>query len=377
MNTGKIKILFAIGRLSVGGAEKLLVRQLPAVDRQKFESHLLTLFPEKKDSFERELVLEEGRWKKLNFRSVFDVVSWRQLFQFLKKEKFDVVVTSLFSANLMVRAAAILLRVPVIVSFEQNLYPDKYRWQIWADWLLAKWTDKIIASSEAVRRFTAEQERIPIGKFLTMHIPPLLEMQKAGNPDLVRKELGIPAGAKIILTVSRLVEEKGHRYLVEAAQKVLKEFPDVYFVIVGWGPLEESLKSTVNSQMSNVISSQVIFPGRMDIRDVLPLADIYAEPSVMTDLPIAIMEAMRLGKPIVATKVGEIPVFVRDGESGFLVEPKDTSALAEKIICLLKDGGLRKKFGIAAEKIVRQYSFEEYEKNFEDLILEIYEKRKS
>lgn len=368
MNAGKIKILFAIGRLSVGGAEKLLVRQLPAVDRQKFDPHLLTLFSEKKDSFEKEVRLEAGRWKKLNFRSLLDLVSWRQLFQFLKKEKFDVVATSLFSANLMVRAAAILLRVPVIVSFEQNLYPDKHRWQIWADWLLAKWTDKIIASSEAVRRFTAEQENIPIGKFLTMHIPPLLETRKAGNPDLVRKELGIPAGTKIILTVSRLVEEKGHRYLVEAAKKVLKEFPDVYFVIVGWGPLEQSLKSQV---LSLKLNGKVLFPGRMDIQDVLPLADIYVEPAVMTDLPIAIMEAMRLEKPIVSTNIGEIPIFVRDSESGFLVEPKDPPALAEKIICLLKDGGLRKKFGTAAEKIVRQYSLKEYEKNFEDLIFKI------
>lgn len=374
MNTGKIKILFAIGRLSVGGAEKLLVRQLPAVDHQKFEPYLLTLFSEKPDSFEKEVRLEARRWKKLNFRSLLDLVSWRQLFQFLKKEKFYVVVTSLFSANLIVRAAAILLRVPMIISFEQNLYPDKHRWQIWADWLLAKWTDKIIASSETVRRFTAGQERIPIEKFLTMYIPPLLEMEKARNPDLVRKELGIPAGAKIILTVSRLVEEKGHRYLVEAAKKVLKEFPDVYFVIVGWGPLEESLKSMVNTSLpaGRQEMSNVILPGRMDIRDVLPLADIYIEPAVMTDLPIAIMEAMRLEKPIVSTNIGEIPVFVRDNESGFLVEPKDPSALAEKIIHLLKNEGLREKFGSAAQKIVSRYSLEEYEKNFEDLILKIY-----
>lgn len=362
----KFKILFAIGRLSVGGAEKILVKQLRAIDAGKFDPYLLTLFDEQRDSFGSEVVLDGDHWQKINFRSLFDVASWWKLFSYMRREKFDAVATSLFSANLMVRIVAIALRVPVIVSFEQNLYPDKHSWQIWMDRLLAKWTDKIIACSEAVREFTSAQENIPIGKFVTMHIPPLLEMQKARNPDLVRKELGIPTGARIILTVSRLVKEKGHRYLVDAAKKVLEEFPDAYFVIVGWGPLEKELKLQItNYQLQN----RVILPGRMDIRDVLPLADIYAEPAVMTDLPIAIMEAMRLGRPIVASAIGEIPVFVRDGETGFLVPPSDPPALAEKIIRLLKNEDLRGKFGAAAEQAVSKYSLEEYESRFEDLIL--------
>jgi len=240
------------------------------------------------------------------------------------------------------------------------------------DWLLAKWTDKIIVDSEAVRQFTAKQENIPIDKFLLMYIPPLLDMIGARNPDLVRKELGLPPSAKIILTVSRLVEEKGHRYLVDAAKKVLEEFPDAYFVIVGWGPLENSLKSQVKSLG---LRERVFLPGRMDIRDVLPLADIYAEPAVMTDLPIAIMEAMRLAKPIVASTIGEIPVFVQDGKTGFLVNPKDSDSLAKKITQLLKDQALRQKFGKTAEQTVQRYSLEEYEKNFEDLVLKIYQNK--
>ena len=368
----KLKILFTIGRLSVGGAEKLLVKQLPVVSKEKFDPYLLTLFSEQKDSFVSEIILNSDHWKKLDFRSLFDLISWFRVFNFLRKEKFDAVITSLFSANLIVRILSILLRIPMIISYEHNLYPDKHRWQIWMDWLLAKWTDKIIVDSEAVRQFTAKQENIPIDKFLLMYIPPLLDMIGARNPDLVRKELGLPPSAKIILTVSRLVEEKGHRYLVDAAKKVLEEFPDAYFVIVGWGPLENSLKSQVKSLG---LHERVFLPGRMDIRDVLPLADIYAEPAVMTDLPIAIMEAMRLAKPIVASTIGEIPVFVQDGKTGFLVNPKDSDSLAKKITQLLKDRVLRQKFGKTAEQTVQRYSLEEYEKNFEDLVLKIYQSK--
>ena len=361
----KIKILFAIGRLSVGGAEKLLVKQLPVIDSRKFDPYLLTLFSEQKDSFSSEIILEEKHWKKLNFLSLFDIFSWWELWGYLRREKFDAVVTSLFSANLIVRILAILSRVPVIVSYEHNLYPNKHRWQILVDWFLAKWTDKIIVDSEAVRKFTAGQENIPIENFLLMYIPPLLDLKIRKDPALVRQELGIPRDVPVILTVSRLVEEKGHRYLVEAAKNVLGEFPNVYFVIVGWGPLEESLKSQVSSLG---LGDRVFLPGRMDIQEVLPVADIYAEPAVMTDLPIAIMEAMRRGKPIVASFIGEIPVFVQDGKTGFLVKPENSIMLAKKIIQLLENRELGKKFGSAAEQVVRKYSLEEYERQFEELI---------
>ncbi|MBU6415501.1 glycosyltransferase, partial [Patescibacteria group bacterium] len=172
-----IKILFAIGRLSVGGGEKLLVRQLQHIDRQKFDPYLLTLFPEQKDSFEEMLyaTVSEGaqffetRWKKMKFRGLFDAVSWFQLIRFLRKEKFDAVATSLFSANLIVRFALLCAGAPAaLVSYEHNIYADKHRWQIIADRFLARWTQKIIVDSEIVKRFTAEQERIPIDKFLTL-----------------------------------------------------------------------------------------------------------------------------------------------------------------------------------------------------------------
>src|SRR3989344_9582951 len=98
MKTKKLKILFAIGRLSVGGAEKLLVNQLPVVDKEKFDSYLLTLFPEKKSAtFEEKIVLAGDRWKKLNFRSLFDLTALRPLFQYLRREKFDPGIPGLFS----------------------------------------------------------------------------------------------------------------------------------------------------------------------------------------------------------------------------------------------------------------------------------------
>ena len=360
----KIKILFAIGRLSVGGAEKLLVRQLQAIDTDKFEPFLLTLFPEKPESFAKEIVLDSAHWKKLNFQSLLDLVAWYRLFSFLRKEKFNAVVTSLFSANLIARIAAIWAGIPVIITHEHNLYPEKKQWQIWADWWLAKWTDRILVDADAAKKFTAEQEKIPIAKFVTLNIPPLLELSSS-DPGAVKDKLGIPRSALVVLTVSRLVEEKGHCYLIEAAKKVLSKVPNAYFVIVGWGHLESALKKLVKDFG---LEDRIILPGKMDIGEVLPIADIYADPVLKIDLPVAIMEAFYLGKPVVASAVGDIPAFVEDGENGFLVAPKDVSGLAEKIILLLENESLRKKFGQAGNDRVRPFTLDKYMEKFEKLI---------
>jgi len=370
-STGKIKVLFAIGRLSVGGAEKLLVNQLPAVNSDKFDAYLLTLFPEKKEAtFEEKIILADDHWIKLNFRSLFDLFAWISLFRFLKKENFDAVVTALFSANLIVRIAAIITGIPVIISHEHNIYEDKHRWQIWMDWILSKWTDKIITDSDAAKFFTVKQENIPEEKFITMYAPSFVDKSKGKDPDLIKRELGLSADAKVILTISRLVTEKGHKHLIDAAKLVLEEFPNAYFLIVGWGPLENSLKSKV---ISLKLDSRVLFPGlflgKSDIENILPVADICVDPSIRTDMPFAIMEALSFGKPVVASAIGDIPVFVRNNETGFTVPPADSVKLAEKILVLLKDEELRKKMGKAGAEIVRPYTMGNYEKKLEDFIV--------
>ncbi|MDO8521787.1 MAG: glycosyltransferase [bacterium] len=364
MNAGeekKVKILFAIGRFSVGGAEKLLVRQINALDKKRFAPSLITLFDEQKDTFANRVRIDEC----FRFRFILDVPAFLRLYRYLRRKNFDVVVTSLFSANFLVRVAAIFARVPTIISYEHNIYPNKHGWQIFMDWLLAKRTARIIVDSEAARAFTARQEGIALEKFVTLFIPPLLEQRPPMDAAALRTRLAIPLRAPVVLTVSRLVSDKGHTHLIEAAKNVLARFPDAYFLIVGWGPLQDDLKKQAESLG---ISSHVLLLGRMDIQDVLPLADVYVDSSISTDLPVAIMEAMREGKAIVATSVGDVPVFIQNQKTGILVEPKNPASLAAGIEMLLTDAALRAKLGEGAKKKVQEYSLDAYMKAFEGLI---------
>lgn len=106
----------------------------------------------------------------------------------------------------------------------------------------------------------------------------------------------------------------------------------------------------------------------MDIKDVLPYADVYVEPAVMVDIGIAMLEAMKLKKPIVATCVGEIPVFVHDNENGYLVDPSNTDGLADRILMILSDPGLGRQFGEAAARTISRYTIEGYMQSLEELV---------
>ncbi|MBI5456428.1 glycosyltransferase [Candidatus Kaiserbacteria bacterium] len=370
MTAKRVKVLFAIPRCSVGGAEKLLVRQLEALDRVRFEPFFITLFDEQKETLAGSARIDRC----FRFRRTWDIVAFFRLVSYVRRGRFDVVVTHLFSANLLVRGAAILAGVPCIISYEHNIYPNKRQWQIFMDKLLSKKTARIIVDSNVARDFTAGQEKIPIEKFLTLHIPPLLK-EKVSRPNSeLRRELGIPGSDRIVLTVSRLVEEKGHTYLVKAAQQVLQQHPHTTFLVVGWGPLQQELREEAARLR---IEDRVLFPGQLDIQDVLPLADVYVDPAVSTDLPIAIMEAMREGRAIVSTNVGDIPLFVGHGVTGLIAEPRDPHGLASHITALLADASRREQLGNAARERVKKYSMPEYMKEFEALILELYDQRKN
>jgi glycosyltransferase involved in cell wall biosynthesis len=251
------------------------------------------------------------------------------------------------------------------VSYEHNIYPNKRFWQIIADKALSLFTDKIIADSDAAKNFTARQESIPPEKFLTIIIPPLLDSKPRRTREQVLSDLGIPRDALVVVTVSRLVVDKGHTYLVEAVPRVLAEHKDAYFLIGGWGPLKDDLEAQV-ARLG--IGEHVRILGRVDGQEFTSMADIYVDPSISTDLPIGIMEAMTKGKAIVATEVGEIPNFVVHEKTGLIVPPKNSLALSAAINHMLGDADMREKYAAASEQKVSQYSMENYMRTFDTLI---------
>ena len=168
----------------------------------------------------------------------------------------------------------------------------------------------------------------------------------------IRESLSIEAQSQIIGTVGMLAPVKDHITLLKAANKVVRVRPDVVFLIVGGGELEGALKAEADKLG---IENNVRITGfRNDVGSLLHVMDIFVLSSVSEGLPLCLLEAMASGKPVVATNVGGNPEIVVNGETGFLVPPRDPDSLAASILSLLQDRRLASHFGMNGQRRVSE-----------------------
>ena len=312
----KIKILFTIGNLDVGGAEKLVINQIKNIDKNKFEPYLCTLFPYGPHDYSK--VFEELKgipYTKFVFKGPLDIFNWAKVYSFLRNEKFDIFCCHLFESNFIIRVVNFFVgRKPVFI-FEHNIYWKKQWWKILADKLLLKRTAKIFVDSQAILNFTSSQEKIDQNKFAILPYPIELSEKKDFNLVKIKENLGLPQESLVVGSVARFVEQKGLPYLISAAAKVLGSIgrQDVYFLLVGYGKMEVELINLVDELK---IESRFIIKGAKDIKEILPILDIFVISSLWEGQPIAMLEAMASGCPVVATKVGGIPEILVEEKNG-------------------------------------------------------------
>jgi glycosyltransferase involved in cell wall biosynthesis len=145
----------------------------------------------------------------------------------------------------------------------------------------------------------------------------------------IRAELGLPLDARLVLTVGRMTEQKGHRHLLHAVPHIIRRHPDAYFLWGGVGPLWDSLRREVR-QMG--LEERVHFLGQHeDVADLMCSSDLFVLPSLFEGLPLCALEAMDAGLPIVGTRVCGTNEVVEDGVTGLLVEPGEPVALAHAV----------------------------------------------
>jgi glycosyltransferase involved in cell wall biosynthesis len=226
-----------------------------------------------------------------------------------------------------------------------------------------KSADKVIAVSNATAEEAIRFYRLPRNRVVAinngMNLPNLLNSR-------VKKE----NEEQIILSVGRLVWNKGHKYLVDAMPAVLSECPSARLFIVGVGDQRKPLQSQAKKLH---IEGAVEFLGKVSTEKLHSLyseADVFVHPSLYDPAPIAVLEAMSMGKPVVATHVGGIPEFITNGVDGLLVEPRNSSQLARAITDILSDSSMRRRLGQEARKrIEKEFTWEAVAKK----TLEFYE----
>jgi glycosyltransferase involved in cell wall biosynthesis len=171
----------------------------------------------------------------------------------------------------------------------------------------------------------------------------------------LRQTLGLD-GQKVVTFSGRFFPIKGVKYLIQAAEIILAEQPDTVFLLLGDGPERPQLEA----MGAEIDPSRFKFLGfRSDVPAILNLSDIFVLPSLSEGLSQAILEAYACGLPVVCTAVGGTPDLVRDAENGFLVEPRNSSSLAQRILTLLQQQSLAKRIGAYnRDFVVDNYSLE-------------------
>jgi glycosyltransferase involved in cell wall biosynthesis len=241
-------------------------------------------------------------------------------------------------------AGAILARVPAIVATVQLYVEFPLDFSIFVQQrLIVAGAGRYVAVSQEVAQRLIHKLHWPTRKVRVIH-----NCVSATNFDPIRTQPIERPDRPVVLTVARLDEQKGHRYLIEAAAQV----PEAQFVLAGDGPLRALLET--QARLLGV-EQRVRFLGhRDDIGDLLADCDVFVLPSLYEGLPLAILEAMSAGKPVIATKIGGTDEAVISGETGLLVPPSDPTALAAAIRTVLSDRHLAQRLALAGQARVKQ-----------------------
>jgi glycosyltransferase involved in cell wall biosynthesis len=203
---------------------------------------------------------------------------------------------------------------------------------------LARRTARIVCITEALRRFTVERVGLPAGKVTVIHYG----LDDLPRPWATNPPSPVPAGARVLLSVSRLTEQKG---LDTAVRALAGLSPDTVLVVLGEGPLRGPLTALARELG---VDRRLFLLGRVgDVAEWYRRADLLVHPARWEGFGLALLEGMLAGLPVVATSVSSIPEIVADGETGLLVDPGEASALAAAIERLLGDDELRRRYGEA------------------------------
>ena len=284
--------------------------------------------------------------------------AFRQLCRLIRDWHPQIVHTNSSKAGLLGRAAAWVCRTPAIIYTAHGFVLSEplgtsTRALYWgAEKVGALVGDRTIAVSECDRRLAMRYRLTTAKKIATIPngIDPWSEPQSQQVGAEARAAVGLPAAGPLIGTVANFYPTKGLRYFIEACALVRERRPDAHFVLIGDGEEAPTLRDLTDRRG---LGSAVAFLGRRaDAARLMGLFDIFVMSSIKEGLPFALLEAMRLGRPIVATRVGGIPETLGAGADRSLVPPGDPVALAGAILTLLEDPATARAVGAAARQRV-------------------------
>jgi len=369
-NAGKnerpIRVLHIITRMIVGGAQENTLLSVVGLDAMpEYEVTLVSgidrgregeLLSQARETTHLIVVPEMGR----SINPFSDVIALVKLYRIIRAGRYHIVHTHSSKAGVLGRAAAWLARTPIIVHTLHSLvFHDYQPWIVNRSWWLikkvfARITDYFISVSEVISEKAIAAGVDKPEKFRTVYSG--MELDWFLNADFdaasVRQEFGIPPDAPVVGKIARLFPLKGHDQLMDAAPEIVKQVPNVRFLLIGDGILLEHLEERATGYG---IRENFVFAGllpRERIPEMISAMDVVVHTSLREGLARVLPQALAMGKPCVAFDIDGAREVVITEKTGYLVDAFDSAGLAEGVVKLLKDEGLRNKFGRNGQKHV-------------------------
>lgn len=356
-----------------GGGEQVFLNIARNIDREQYNPSVILL---KKGWLYDQLSQDDIKITIISSQRSWDLSFLYRLIKSCRQQKIDVIHSHFTGANLYASLAGSILRIPVVVTFHNELILPWWScsYSKFKHFLIRNFASRIVMVAEFMKKDYVNIAKYPPNKLLTIYNGIDLDRDKVDiDSTALRKELGLRDDDLLVGHVANLRPPKGHEYLIRAAKLICEILPNVKFLLVGEDN-RENLKGDIEKQIYDLnLNENVKLLGyRADVPELLRLIDVFVLPSISEGHPLSVIEAMAASRPIVATNVGGLPEIVEDGLNGYLVKSENPSALAEKILVLLKNKNLREQMGKMGRKTVEEnFSIKTMIDNYQNLYREL------
>jgi glycosyltransferase involved in cell wall biosynthesis len=347
------------------GVKRLFAWMLPRFDPARFNVSLVSL---RKKDLSEETLDSLGIETTYLHRSKFDPGTLTALLKVIDRKQVDILHLHGYGATTFGRMAGAVRRLPTILHEHANLTDTPWFQKI-ADAALEPFTDIAIAVSRSTAEFVIKARRVPERKVRVVYLgAPVDEFSRPRSAEEVaeaRRELGIMPDEFVVGTVTRLHDSKGNSYLIDAARLVVDERPQTKFLLVGEGPLRDSLEAQARRLE---LGNRFVFVGfSRDVARTLSAFDLSVFPSLWEGTPLTVFEALAAGKPIVATDADGLLDVLTDRVDAAIVPKRNAKALARAIIRAIDHPAEREAMAAAARVTGQQYDITTFVQKMERL----------
>jgi glycosyltransferase involved in cell wall biosynthesis len=383
---GPIRIIYIIGSLHIGGAERQLTELVKRLDKRRFAPVVLCLF-EAGGPLRAEVDQAGVPVDVIGFRGfrkqyanpkliVHNIRSFIKLIFYLRRAKPHITHAFLVSSYLITGVASRLAGVPVVIAARRNERTGDI-YLPWLEKLVNRLVDAVFVVSKAVG-----QDAVA-GRLVAPHKVHLIyngiDLAPFESPDVlargakIRRQFNGERDCLLAGVVASLAPRKGHIYLLHAVAQVLAERSDIRFLFIG---RDDGCQTGLEQMAQDLgVSGLIIFVGEChDIPGVLGALDLQILPSLVEGFSVAILEGMASSLPLIVTNVGGNAEAVQDGITGLVVPPADSEHLAEAILRIANNAVLRQQMGQAGQARVRRLfsierTVEEHESQYLQLLI--------